>query len=65
MKRDTDEYHVLMQSLGSLHEFFVGVDFHNLFRDSTPSFVRTPTYAWNKQRHWFQPTAAKETKVKS
>ncbi|HMF60543.1 MAG TPA: acyltransferase domain-containing protein, partial [Vicinamibacterales bacterium] len=55
LRRNEDERAAMLRAIGALHAHGSAVDWRAVFgNDWTP--VALPLYAWDRERHWFEPT---------
>ncbi|GAA4720361.1 polyketide synthase [Phytohabitans rumicis] len=60
LRRDEPERANLLDTVGALHRAGYPVDWHRVFGEPTPRYVRLPSYPWQRQRYWFvAPPAAR------
>ncbi|MFH9065400.1 type I polyketide synthase [Streptomyces coeruleorubidus] len=58
LRRDHDEAHSLTRALAGLHTTGVRVDWQTFFTGTPARPTDLPTYAFQHQRYWLQPTTA-------
>ncbi|GAA4459911.1 type I polyketide synthase [Phytohabitans houttuyneae] len=58
LRRDEPERASMLDTAGALHRAGCPVDWHRVFGEPSPRYVRLPAYPWQRQRYWLAPPAA-------